>query len=299
MTRPWTWPGCGGCTGTGRAAARTGCCPSAWPGAGPAAATRLCGSRRQVYRAGDRHRPGAGHPGHRPRVRPAAAAGPDRHAGRRRPAGPRPAGGARELGDRRRGRAARGGGVPGDHLAVERDPGRVRAAAHRASCWRRASPSGLSVDTTALTGNADMFAIMKLTQGLANAAAEEEFALTARRTLALATIDGARSLGLAEVTGSLSVGKHADLIVVSRHGPEPRHGHRPGAAPGHRGPAGQRGHGDRGRAGAEAGRRTHHAGCRTRRPGRATSARWGHCPAGTSDAVSRAGVSARPRQAKR
>jgi cytosine/adenosine deaminase-related metal-dependent hydrolase len=78
---------------------------------------------------------------------------------------------------------------------------------------------GLSVDTTALTGNADMFAIMKLTQGLANAAAEDEFALTARRTLALATIDGARSLGLAEVTGSLSPGKRADLIVVSAAGP--------------------------------------------------------------------------------
>jgi 5-methylthioadenosine/S-adenosylhomocysteine deaminase len=76
-------------------------------------------------------------------------------------------------------------------------------------------PVGLSVDTTALTGNADMFAIMKLTQGLANAAAEDEFALTARRTLALATIDGARSLGLAEVTGSLAPGKRADLIVVS------------------------------------------------------------------------------------
>jgi cytosine/adenosine deaminase-related metal-dependent hydrolase len=80
-------------------------------------------------------------------------------------------------------------------------------------------PLGLSVDTTALTGNADMFAIMKLTQGLANAAAEDEFALTARRTLALATIDGARSLGLAEVTGSLSPGKRADLIVVSATGP--------------------------------------------------------------------------------
>jgi len=80
-------------------------------------------------------------------------------------------------------------------------------------------PVGLSVDTTALTGNADMFAIMKLTQGLANAAAEDEFALTARRTLALATIDGARCLGLDAVTGSLTPGKRADLIVVSPAGP--------------------------------------------------------------------------------
>jgi cytosine/adenosine deaminase-related metal-dependent hydrolase len=80
-------------------------------------------------------------------------------------------------------------------------------------------PVGLSVDTTALTGNADMFAIMKLTQGVTNAGAGDEFALTARRTLGLATLDGARSLGLGEVTGSLTPGKRADLIVVSPDGP--------------------------------------------------------------------------------
>jgi cytosine/adenosine deaminase-related metal-dependent hydrolase len=80
-------------------------------------------------------------------------------------------------------------------------------------------PVGLSADTTALTGNADMFAIMKVTQGLANGLARDEFALTARRTLALATIEGARCLGLDGVTGSLTPGKRADLIVVSPAGP--------------------------------------------------------------------------------
>jgi cytosine/adenosine deaminase-related metal-dependent hydrolase len=80
-------------------------------------------------------------------------------------------------------------------------------------------PTGLSVDTTMLSGNADMFAIMKVTQGLANALARDEFALTARRALALATIDGARCLGLDAVTGSLTPGKRADLIVVSPAGP--------------------------------------------------------------------------------
>jgi 5-methylthioadenosine/S-adenosylhomocysteine deaminase len=74
---------------------------------------------------------------------------------------------------------------------------------------------GLSVDTTALTGNADMFAIMKLTQGLINAAAHQEFACTARQALALGTIEGARSLGLDGVTGSLTPGKRADLILVA------------------------------------------------------------------------------------
>jgi cytosine/adenosine deaminase-related metal-dependent hydrolase len=74
---------------------------------------------------------------------------------------------------------------------------------------------GLSVDTTALTGNADMFAIMKLTQGLINATAHQEFACTARQALALGTIEGARSLDLDAVTGSLTPGKRADIILVA------------------------------------------------------------------------------------
>ena len=74
---------------------------------------------------------------------------------------------------------------------------------------------GLSVDTTALTGNADMFAIMKLTQGLINATAHQEFACTARQALALGTLEGARSLGLDGVTGSLTPGKRADIILVA------------------------------------------------------------------------------------
>jgi 5-methylthioadenosine/S-adenosylhomocysteine deaminase len=76
-------------------------------------------------------------------------------------------------------------------------------------------PVGLSVDTVELVGNADMFAIMKTTQGLANGKAESEFKLSARRVLELATIEGARSMGIADKVGSLKAGKRADLIVVS------------------------------------------------------------------------------------
>jgi 5-methylthioadenosine/S-adenosylhomocysteine deaminase len=79
--------------------------------------------------------------------------------------------------------------------------------------------TGLSVDTTMLSGNADMFAIMKVTQACANAVAYDEFALSARDVLRLATIEGARTLGLDSVTGSLAPGKRADLIVVSVDAP--------------------------------------------------------------------------------
>jgi cytosine/adenosine deaminase-related metal-dependent hydrolase len=73
----------------------------------------------------------------------------------------------------------------------------------------------LSVDTTPLTGNADMFGIMKLVQNLENGRSESEFKLTARRVLALATIEGAKALGVADRTGSLRKGKRADIIMVS------------------------------------------------------------------------------------
>jgi 5-methylthioadenosine/S-adenosylhomocysteine deaminase len=75
-------------------------------------------------------------------------------------------------------------------------------------------PVGLSVDTTTLSGNADMFAIMKAIQNIENGRAGNEFGLTARRVLELATIGGARSMGIDGSVGSLTPGKRADLIMV-------------------------------------------------------------------------------------
>ena len=72
----------------------------------------------------------------------------------------------------------------------------------------------LSVDTLPLTGNADMFSIIRLAAGLHRGQSEQEFSVTARRALAMATTDAARGLGLGDVTGSLTPGKRADLIMV-------------------------------------------------------------------------------------
>lgn len=71
-----------------------------------------------------------------------------------------------------------------------------------------------SVDTTALSGTADMFSIMRLVINMAHGQAEQEFGLDARRVLELATIESARGLGIDDETGSLTPGKRADVIMV-------------------------------------------------------------------------------------
>ena len=73
----------------------------------------------------------------------------------------------------------------------------------------------LSLDTCALCGNADMFGVMKGIQNVANARAQNEYHLLPRRVLELATINGARAMGIGDRVGSLTPGKRADLILVS------------------------------------------------------------------------------------
>jgi cytosine/adenosine deaminase-related metal-dependent hydrolase len=75
-------------------------------------------------------------------------------------------------------------------------------------------PVSFSVDTTLLCGNADMFAIMKAIQNVENGRKQSEFALPPRRVLELATMGGAKALGIADRVGSLTPGKRADLILV-------------------------------------------------------------------------------------
>ncbi|HET9149247.1 MAG TPA: amidohydrolase family protein [Alphaproteobacteria bacterium] len=75
-------------------------------------------------------------------------------------------------------------------------------------------PVSLSVDTTILSGNADMFAIMKAIENIEDGREKSEYAISPQRVLEMATIDGARALGIADRTGSLVPGKRADFSLV-------------------------------------------------------------------------------------
>jgi len=80
-------------------------------------------------------------------------------------------------------------------------------------------PLGISVDTVDLTGNANLFGVLKLLRNTENARTKKEYQMTARRVLEVGTIMGARSLGLDARIGSLKPGKRADLILVSTLNP--------------------------------------------------------------------------------
>ncbi len=78
----------------------------------------------------------------------------------------------------------------------------------------------LGTDSAASNNELNMFAEMKAAALLAKLQSRDATALPAADTLALATINGARALGLEASIGSLEVGKQADLIAVDLRGPE-------------------------------------------------------------------------------
>ncbi|MCA1564825.1 MAG: 5'-deoxyadenosine deaminase [Acidobacteria bacterium] len=72
----------------------------------------------------------------------------------------------------------------------------------------------LGADGAPCNNRLDMFTEMR-TAALLQKATHGADALPARRMLRMATIDGARALGLEQETGTLEAGKRADLIVVA------------------------------------------------------------------------------------
>ena len=77
----------------------------------------------------------------------------------------------------------------------------------------RRIPVSLGADGAACNNRLDMFTEMR-TAGLLQKLAHGPEVLPAQRVLRMATIDGARALGLEKEIGSLEAGKRADVIVV-------------------------------------------------------------------------------------
>jgi len=77
---------------------------------------------------------------------------------------------------------------------------------------------GLATNGAAANCGQDIFESMKYACATAKTAANDPRALTAARALRMATVEGARAIGRPE-TGSIEVGKRADLITVDARQP--------------------------------------------------------------------------------
>ena len=78
---------------------------------------------------------------------------------------------------------------------------------------------GLGTDGAASNNSLDMFETMKICALLQKAHRWDATVLDAQKTLDLATIEGARALGLQADIGSIEVGKKADIIMLDMQSP--------------------------------------------------------------------------------
>jgi 5-methylthioadenosine/S-adenosylhomocysteine deaminase len=74
----------------------------------------------------------------------------------------------------------------------------------------------LSIDSVSASDNCDMFAIMRMSVLKERNRYGDPSVYSPEDVLRQATIDGARALGLGDVTGSITPGKRADLILLRR-----------------------------------------------------------------------------------
>ena len=89
----------------------------------------------------------------------------------------------------------------------------------RADLLDRGLVVGLGTDGAASNNNLNLLGEMSLTARLHKVASLDPTVLPARQVVEMATLAGARVLGLEESIGSLSPGKEADLIVVELNQP--------------------------------------------------------------------------------
>ncbi len=78
---------------------------------------------------------------------------------------------------------------------------------------------GLGTDGASSNNSLDLFEEMSLTARLHKVTAMDPSVLPAKQVLAMATIEGAKVLGIAERTGSIEAGKAADLIAIDLNQP--------------------------------------------------------------------------------
>lgn len=78
----------------------------------------------------------------------------------------------------------------------------------------------LGTDSAASNNNLNLFTEMQTAALLAKLASQDAAVLPAADALAMATINGARAMGIADKVGSLEVGKQADIIAVDLSEPE-------------------------------------------------------------------------------
>ncbi len=79
---------------------------------------------------------------------------------------------------------------------------------------------GLGTDGAASNDNQDMFGVLKMTGLLHKLDALQADAITAIDVMRMATLEGARALGLDNIIGSLERGKRADLVLLDGNTPE-------------------------------------------------------------------------------
>lgn len=78
---------------------------------------------------------------------------------------------------------------------------------------------GIGTDGCASNNNLDIFHEMSMAAKLGKVHMHDPSAMTAKSVLRMATTDGARALGLSDVTGSIEPGKKADIIILDMRKP--------------------------------------------------------------------------------
>jgi 5-methylthioadenosine/S-adenosylhomocysteine deaminase len=84
---------------------------------------------------------------------------------------------------------------------------------------RSGIPVGLGTDGCASNNNLDLFHEMDMVAKLHKAATFDPTTMDARSVVEMATIGGARAIGLGRHIGSLEVGKRADVIIIDTRAP--------------------------------------------------------------------------------